>query len=682
MFGKKKSEEIKLIIEQAKEDRNLIVQQMHEDRQIINEQLISLQRINPSFANSYGKSIDIIDKRKAAYALNLCTVSVSQIIDYNDIYVLEQEYEAILNNLNLEKIIKDEELLNTLKLLLDTITFFRIQEKEKEFVEKEYRNKLKNAIWSSVPNLSVILATGNPYAAVAALATQVGIGYMNYRKNKNEAVDEKEKSMWQLQKSAIEQFNGIRRELFDASWRLSAKYEFPDEYRLTEKQIRQYNQILMDPNDIRRYERLSSISDNFEAYPYFWYYLGNAANLVSNDDQFEEKTKLKYKKLAIEHFKKFDEVDEISVLREDKIAASCYLEHAELLDAINDKKEIIKLLDKAQKRCGEECDVLQLCAMNYLKIGEYNKATSILRKLVVENYNQKTNAQTLSFIYINKIIMKSDEEACKNYESLRYLIQPNGEYLFPLPDNKCNPYEVLRLSSAQNTQQRIDNISKTIEHYIELEKSMLKGNWKIVIEKIKLKYKLDFEKCFPVKKRQNDDYYSDENKIQRSNDLEELISKEKKFKEAAEEIAFPDNIILLMNDLHLLLTTTPFEIPESLVKEMPENIVYKSLTTLVNSIYSDGKYQSDDIIECVDKLKFGNLTKAFFEEFESVRNKSIDEAKNFAELLTFEMALYTFCEKNNISLKKSNMESGEFKSEKFPLLIEKTREQNLKKKKK
>ena len=50
-------------------------------------------------------------KRRAAYALNLCTVSVSQIIDYEDLIVLEQEYEAILNNLNLEAMPKDEPLL-------------------------------------------------------------------------------------------------------------------------------------------------------------------------------------------------------------------------------------------------------------------------------------------------------------------------------------------------------------------------------------------------------------------------------------------------------------------------------------------------------------------------------------------------------------------------------------------
>ena len=50
---------------------------------------------------------DETDNKKAAYALNMCLVSVSQIIDYNDIYVLEQEYTNILNNLNLENMPKD-----------------------------------------------------------------------------------------------------------------------------------------------------------------------------------------------------------------------------------------------------------------------------------------------------------------------------------------------------------------------------------------------------------------------------------------------------------------------------------------------------------------------------------------------------------------------------------------------
>ena len=59
-------------------------------------------------------TIEDDNKFRAAYALNMCAVSVSQIIDYNDTYILNQEYDAVLNNLNLEKMLKDEALLNVI----------------------------------------------------------------------------------------------------------------------------------------------------------------------------------------------------------------------------------------------------------------------------------------------------------------------------------------------------------------------------------------------------------------------------------------------------------------------------------------------------------------------------------------------------------------------------------------
>ena len=96
--------------------------------------------------------------KRAAYALNCCTVSVSQIIDYDDVYILEQEYESILNNLNLEVMPKDEALLDILKQLLNTITFFRIQEGDKAMLDKEYQHRMQNAIWSAVPKIGMIVA--------------------------------------------------------------------------------------------------------------------------------------------------------------------------------------------------------------------------------------------------------------------------------------------------------------------------------------------------------------------------------------------------------------------------------------------------------------------------------------------------------------------------------------------
>lgn len=245
------------------------------------------------------------DKLKAAYALNLCTVSVSQIIDYDDIFFLENEYEAILNNLNLEEMPKDEALLRILKQLMDVITFFRIQEGDKKIMQVEYENKMKNAIWSAVPNFGMIVAGGNPVTMAISLASQVGIGYMNYRKEKAKNNLEKQKQEWELQRSAMEQFNGLRRELFDTAWRLADEYNFPDEYRLTERQITQYNNILMDTDDMRKYERLDYIKNNFKAYPQFWYYIGNAANSIYNSDKYDDEIRNLYKQKALEHFKYF-----------------------------------------------------------------------------------------------------------------------------------------------------------------------------------------------------------------------------------------------------------------------------------------------------------------------------------------------------------------------------------------
>ena len=77
-----------------------------------------------------------VDQITAAYALNLWTVSISQIIDYNDVNVLEQEYNTIMNNLNLENMPDDEALLDVIKEIMDEITFLRISEGDKKIIEK------------------------------------------------------------------------------------------------------------------------------------------------------------------------------------------------------------------------------------------------------------------------------------------------------------------------------------------------------------------------------------------------------------------------------------------------------------------------------------------------------------------------------------------------------------------
>lgn len=628
----RKNKEITALAKQAQDDRNFFAEQMQKDREYLAKQLASIKAPVQTIKNETTEQINDIDKKKAAYALNMCTVSVSQIIDYNDVYVLEQEYEAILNNLNLEKIIKDEALLKTLKLLLDTITFFRIQEKEKEIIEKEYQNKLKNAIWGSMPNPAVILATGNPYAMIAALATQVGIGYMNYRKNKNDATIEKDQRNWELQKSAIEQFNGIRRELFDASWRLSDKYQFPEEYRLTEKQIKQYDHILMDKNYIRKYERLSSIADNFKAYPYFWYYLGNTANMISADNQLNisEEDRNKYQSLAIEHFSKFEELDNISILREDLIASSCYIEHAELLTVRNeDKTKISALIKKAISKCGGDCDVLQICAISYLKINAVEDAKPIFKQLIVEGYNQKANSQLLSCIYVSEALL-NNRNARFEYNSLKLLISPNQDYLLKMPiDQKL-------LENKNDAPRKFEII---INDYIDMQKEILFKEYRDVIAIYANRYNEKFDNCIPKK--------STNRKDKSINNIDEFIR-------LSVETGFPDNAIDVLNNMidginDLGLKETDVEIIKRKIYSngSEEKTAIEKLTEL---IYGESDNQKPDIKKLLAEINFNEFANNYIEQLIANLKNLIYSIDNFLELSESETVLYKFCRKNNIIL--------------------------------
>ena len=371
-----------------------------------------LHRIADALENGQKNETEPMDeetRKKAAYALNLCLVSVSQIIDYADVYILEQEYQNILNNLNLEHMPKDDSLLDILRQILDTITFFRIQEEEKSFIEQAYKRKMKTAVWKALPNCQVILGAGKWYAMLLMLIYQVGTGYMNYRNAKAEAVQEHAKELWELQRAAIEQFNGLRRELFTTAWKLADRYNFNDAWRLTENQITQYNRVLMDGNLSRRLTRLEGLEESFRAYPPFWYFKGHTALLLTQGEP-EEATAMKA--VAKSAFEEYFAINRsgYELLRTDPIYASCALEYVALLEEneIDKKHEYIRC---ALQHAGSNFDILQLCAMAYLDIGAVNQASKTLLHLVCESYNEEMNAQLLSALYVEGYLNSRGQDA-------------------------------------------------------------------------------------------------------------------------------------------------------------------------------------------------------------------------------------------------------------------------------
>lgn len=228
----------------------------------------------------------------------------------------------------------------------------------------------------------------------------------------------------------------MQQELFEAAWKMAEEFEFPDEYRLTDSQIKQYSKVLMETNPIIRYSQLEAISGNFSAYPQFWYQIGSTANSIYRDDKFgfDEDIKQSYRPKAIEHFEKYRELNRFALLREDALTASWALEYIDLLNLKNaeDREKAEELASIAEKNAGSAMDVLELCAFARLKLGDHDKAAKLFTQLVDNRYNTGLTAQILSGLYIQKGRSEAERaEANRQYRLLEHKTNPN--YLLPFP---------------------------------------------------------------------------------------------------------------------------------------------------------------------------------------------------------------------------------------------------------
>jgi len=348
-------------------------------------------------------------KIKVACALNQCAVSVSKIIDSKNIAVLKQEREFILNNINLQNFAKDDVLLDIIREILDTITFLEIQAGDLSFIEKEYRQKQKTAILSAFSgcNTSVLLAGVDPLTTVISLLARIGIGYMNYRRIREENASKKEREEWLLKKYELEQLYGLRAKLFETAWKLSREHNFDDKYRLSEHQLSRFSEAILEEDPIKRFVRFDVMSkkgnseeENFRAFPPFWYYKGNAA--MKSIEVYKGKNDIlvnKFKKEAIKAYERFENQNKhLEFFREDVIAAACCLEHISLFDNPFDEN-IPRLLKDSLRFAGDNYDVLQQCVFVNIRLKKEDEIILTLKELVANDYNVEINAPILYDIF-------------------------------------------------------------------------------------------------------------------------------------------------------------------------------------------------------------------------------------------------------------------------------------------
>lgn len=615
------------------------------------------------------------EKLKAAYALNMCTVSVSQIVDYHDSYILEQEYDAILNNLNLKQIPKDEALLKILTEILNTITYFRIHEIKKAQIEKKYKQRMKNAIWSAVPSLSVVVS-GNPVAIAMSLATQIGTGYMNYRKEKANSRTDREDAETELEITAIEQFNALKRELFTTAWRLADEYDFEDEWRLTEKQIKQYNEILMDQDEYRKYSRLEAIADKFIAYPPFWYFFGHTANYIAevartriekerqetdaeSDTYYKDLSVVKrYTTLAKEHYEHYYSLCDYNILREDQLTASFALEYVDILLNEENKNldKINNLLKIAEKMAATSFDILQLCSISYLKIGMTKDAARLLKILVNEEYNISANAKLLSRIYVSQYLFgekKESEKACAEYQVL--LDSVDSVYLFPIPNVKPKD------AKLEDSELQVK--------YIEEQKTLLQKHYRVALNEFIKSCIVEYNKLWPVPNLNHvitDKYfdYSVESRKRRFADVERVLDGKNKdeyimaLRDSSFRVRYLDLLNKVICSLDELDIFRNYEAKDDLVLLLRKRIVHtRNKLRDYQAKLENRTFCFEDYLMMQGSMSFQKFTENFFDELKTALMDQLDNLEEVCEstdetpmkyLETAELDLVEFCRNHSL----------------------------------
>jgi tetratricopeptide (TPR) repeat protein len=242
-------------------------------------------------------------------SLNLIAVSLTHIMTYNDKVVLDQEYNTIINNLNLSNI-PDADIITLLQELMDLLTSSKIQDHERDYIltrfDKNVQTELKNRMRSRIFDTDLVL---NPYAGILRSVLYTGSFYFNYRSQMDTYAKEKEEGKWAIEAKTMQNLNSFYKKLLKYSWELMRRYNLPDEWRLNEKQLRDYTDILKEPDLDRRYRKLERIENSFQKFPPYWYYRGQAAQEIGDNAE------------AISCFNQFQRINQ-RILRKDPYAAS------------------------------------------------------------------------------------------------------------------------------------------------------------------------------------------------------------------------------------------------------------------------------------------------------------------------------------------------------------------------
>ena len=118
-----------------------------------------------------------------------------------------------------------------------------------------------------------------------SVISSAGTGYYDYKASREQIHRELGNDTWQLTKEEIEACNKLQTTLLNSSWTLLSKYNLPNEYRLTQENVREFLSVMNEPDSSKRLGRLKFIERKFRVYPPYWFFRADAAMNAGNESE-------------------------------------------------------------------------------------------------------------------------------------------------------------------------------------------------------------------------------------------------------------------------------------------------------------------------------------------------------------------------------------------------------------
>ena len=350
----------------------------------------------PVMADENSDALNTLD------ALNHAIVSIYKVEKRPSKVTVDEEYNAIINNIAWGNIKDDSEFQDLIREMMNAYTENRLEAKEREMLRRQYEVQVNRAFLEVKPlshlqteaavNTAQQLSGSLFGGLLSAAASGVGeftMALQTHERMKMQALGQEQEYMqqrmageWELDKAKIRRFNTLKTSLLTAVWTLLNRYNLPDEARLTEDNLDQFYAFISEKDVAKALRMGKRLETNFSKYPPYWFYLG-CFYLQKGDSQE-----------ARACFDKFEEVNR-PILRKDTFAAAAARYKIFTLNEkeVDEAKRLVGIIEK--QAAADDWNTVLFAALQNYQLGDKKKAEDLLLQNIDNGFNVPLNTEIL-----------------------------------------------------------------------------------------------------------------------------------------------------------------------------------------------------------------------------------------------------------------------------------------------